>query len=53
MINFILSYWAELALAFLLLGDTVVSLTPTKKDDRILGYLRILLTAIIGGKRKK
>jgi len=47
MIEFLSENWSELLLAFLFLADAVVSLTPTKKDDRVLGYIRLLFEAII------
>lgn len=53
MSEFLLENWAELVLAFLLLADTIVSLTPTTKDDRVLGYIRLLFEAVIGDRFKK
>jgi hypothetical protein len=44
--------WAEIILALLAFVDIVVSLTPTDKDDRALGYIRIIVEAL-AGKRKK
>jgi hypothetical protein len=53
MSEFLSENWAELCLAFLLLADTVVSLTPSTKDDRILGYIRLLFEAVIGDRADK
>lgn len=44
--EFIIENWAELALATILLLDTIVSLTPTTKDDQILGYIKAVFTAL-------
>lgn len=46
--------WAVIALAILGAVDVIVSLTPSKTDDRIVGYLRVIITTISGqNKRKK
>jgi|TARA_R100000479_G_scaffold70049_1_gene33646 hypothetical protein len=40
--------------AALIFADVVVSLTPTKADDRALGYIRAIFGALFGtGKRKQ
>lgn len=44
--DFIIDNWSELALATLLLLDTIVSLTPSKKDDQILGYIKAVFSAL-------
>jgi hypothetical protein len=43
--DIILQNWAELLLALIAFLDVVVSLTPTQKDDRFLGYLRTITLA--------
>lgn len=53
MYDFIVSNWAALLLALVTFGDVIVSLTPTKADDRLLGYFRLLVNAITSDKRKK
>lgn len=53
MLEFILEHWAELALALLALVDVVVSLTPTKVDDRWAGYFRLLLVSVTSTEKKK
>jgi hypothetical protein len=40
--------WAEIVLAVLVLADTIVSLTPTDKDDKALGYIRAIVLAVLG-----
>lgn len=49
----LLENWAMLALGLLTFVDLIVSLTPSKKDDEWAGYIRIVLNAITGRKRKK
>lgn len=53
MLDFIAVNWAELALALLALVDVVVSLTPSKEDDKWAGYFRIILEAMTGKKSDK
>lgn len=48
MLDFIAENWAELALAVLALVDVIVSITPSKVDDRWAGYFRLLLEAMAG-----
>ena len=45
--------WAEILLALITAADVIVSATPTKKDDRALGYLRIIVQTIAGKKKTK
>lgn len=49
----ILENWAMLALAVLGALDVWVSLTPSKTDDRVVGYLRVIITTISGKNKKK
>jgi len=52
--EYFLENWAALILGALAFIDVIVSLTPSKKDDQILGYFRLVINAIIGsGKKKK
>lgn len=44
--------WAIILLALLTAADAIVSLTPSKRDDQIIGYLKIIVQTI-SGKRKK
>ena len=53
MAEFILSNWAELILGLIAFLDVVVSITPSKTDDRLLGYFRLLFNAITSQKKKK
>lgn len=49
----ILENWAVLALAILGALDVFVSLTPSKTDDRVVGYLRVIITTISGKSKNK
>lgn len=49
----ILNNWAVILLALLSAADVIVSLTPSKRDDRIVGYLRIIIQTISGKKKQK
>lgn len=52
--EWIFENWAPLLLAALAFVDVIVSLTPSKKDDVVLGYFRLIINAITGvNKRKK
>ena len=44
--------WAALALALLAAIDVYVSLTPSKRDDQVVGYLRIIIQTISGKSKK-
>jgi hypothetical protein len=48
----ILENWAMLALAVLAALDVYVSLTPSKRDDQVVGYLRIIIQTISGKSKK-
>ncbi len=45
--------WAVITLALLTAADVIVSMTPSKKDDQIVGYLRIIISTISGKRKKK
>ena len=50
--DLILENWAALALAVLAALDVYVSLTPSKRDDQVVGYLRIIIQTISGKSKK-
>jgi len=52
MTEILLENWAVVALGLLAFVDIIVSLTPSTKDDEWAGYIRIILNAISGKKRK-
>ena len=45
-------HWAELTLATLALVKVVVNLTPTEKDNKVFGYLDLLINTIIADRKK-
>lgn len=51
--EFIAENWAELALALITFVDVIVSMTPSKVDDRWAGYLRLLIQAMASNEKKK
>ena len=53
MVDFILQNWAALLLGLMALAKIVVNLTPTEKDNKIFGYLDILIDAIISDRKRK
>lgn len=53
MVDFILQNWAALLLGLMALAKIVVNLTPTEKDNKIFGYLDILIDAVVSDRRKK
>ena len=48
-----IEHWAELLLALIAFLDIVVSLTPSPKDDKFLGYFRVIVNAFAGKRKKK
>lgn len=50
--DFILNNWAELTLALLALVKVVVNLTPTEQDNKVFGYLDVLINLIISDRKK-
>ena len=53
MINFLIENWAALLIAVLALAKVIVNLTPTESDNKVFGYLDLLITALTGDRRKK
>ena len=49
---FISENWAELVLALLALVKVVVNLTPTEQDNKVFGYLDVLINLIISDRKK-
>jgi len=50
--DFLLTNWAELLLAFMMFAKVVVNLTPSIKDDRVFSYVDLLVNAIIANNTK-
>tara|TARA_R110000787_G_scaffold128491_9_gene240228 strand:+ start:638 stop:799 length:162 start_codon:yes stop_codon:yes gene_type:complete len=53
MIDFLIQNWAALLIAVLALAKVIVNLTPTESDNKVFGYLDLLITALTGDRRKK
>lgn len=51
--DFILMYWAEIALAILTAAGTLTALTETEKDDNVVDILKRILNAVILGKSRR
>lgn len=51
--EFLADHWTSIALAVLVAADAIVSLTLSKTDDKIVGYLRLLVSAIAQDKKSK
>jgi hypothetical protein len=49
---FITENWAELVLALLALVKVVVNLTPTEQDNKVFGYIDVLINLIISDRKK-
>jgi hypothetical protein len=53
MIDFILENWAVLVLGLLAFIDLIVSLTPSTKDDQVVGYIRVIIETITNRKFRR
>ncbi len=51
--EFLQTYWAEIALAIITAAGTITALTESEKDDNIVDLLGRILNAVILGKSKK
>jgi len=49
---FITENWGELTLAVLALLKVIVNLTPSERDNKVFGYLDVLINLIIADRRK-
>jgi len=49
---FISENWAELVLAMLALVKVIVNLTPTEQDNKVFGYIDVLINLIISDRKK-
>lgn len=47
------TYWAEILLGLMAFIKVVVNLTPTQADNKVFGWLDVLINAIVADKRKK
>ena len=46
------SFWAEILLAFMAFIKVIVNLTPTEKDNKVFGWIDVLINAIVADRRK-
>jgi len=53
MIEILTENWSLVLLGLVAFLDIVVSLTPSKKDDKVLGYFKVILSAFTARKRRK
>ena len=51
--DILLDNWAAIALAILAAVVVIVSFTPSKRDDQIVGYLSIIVRTISGKNKNK
>jgi hypothetical protein len=47
------TYWAEIVLALMAFVKVIVNLTPTEADNKVFGWLDVLINAIVSDRRKK
>jgi|TARA_R110001606_G_scaffold33525_1_gene99960 hypothetical protein len=52
MIDFITENWAILLIALMAFAKVIVNLTPTTTDNKIFGWIDVLITSITGDRRK-
>jgi hypothetical protein len=53
MIEFIVNHWSGLLIALLALAKVIVNLTPTTVDNKVFGWIDVLINAIVADRRKK
>lgn len=51
--NFLTTYWSELALTIITAASSITALTETKKDDNVVNVLKRILQAVVLGKSRK
>tara|TARA_R110000787_G_C13114786_1_gene414074 strand:- start:355 stop:549 length:195 start_codon:yes stop_codon:yes gene_type:complete len=47
------NYWAEILLGLMAFVKLIVNITPTKTDNKIFGWLDVLINAIVTDRIKK
>ena len=47
------TYWAEIILALMAFVKVIVNLTPTEADNKVFGWLDVLINAIVSDRKKK
>ena len=51
--EFLTANWAEMLIAVMALAKVIVNLTPTSADNKIFGWLDMLINSVITDRRKK
>jgi len=46
-------YWAEILLGLMAFIKLIVNITPTQTDNKVFGWLDVLINAIVSDRRKK
>ena len=46
-------YWAEILLGVMAFAKIIVNLTPTNVDNKVFGWIDVLINAIVSDRRKK
>jgi hypothetical protein len=52
MIDFITENWALLLIALMAFAKVIVNLTPSEADNKVFGWIDVLINAIITDRRK-
>jgi len=47
------TYWAEILLGVMAFAKIIVNLTPTNVDNKVFGWIDVLINAIVSDRRKK
>jgi len=47
------TYWAEILLGLMAFAKIIVNLTPTNVDNKVFGWIDVLINAIVSDRRKK
>jgi hypothetical protein len=47
------TYWAEILLGLMAFIKLIVNITPTQTDNKVFGWLDVLINAIVSDRRKK
>ena len=51
--DLLLNYWAEIILALMTFAKVIVNLPPTEVDNKVFGWLDVLINAIVADRRKE
>ena len=46
-------YWAEILLGLMAFIKLIVNITPTQTDNKVFGWIDVLINAIVSDRRKK